>query len=103
MNRIFTDNKTDKVVLNENWYMTTDSFKGIQLVNHYPAVKKKKDGEKENYIKEDSTYHANVHQALTKFTEASQTVPTKTMEEVLEVCKNIESVLEEFKLNFKNW
>ena len=72
MNRIFTDNKTDKVVLNENFYMTTDGFRGIQLVNHYPATKKKKDKTEEKYIKEDSTYHANVHQALTKFIESSQ-------------------------------
>lgn len=103
MNKLFTDNKTDKVVLNENWYLITEGFRGIQLVNHYSATKKKKDGTEEKYIKEDSTYHANVGQALTRFTELSQTTPTKTVEEVLEVVKNIESILEEFKDKYKNW
>ena len=110
MNNLFK--KEDKVHLNDNWYLTTDGFKGVTLVNHFQTEREKvqtiggkkvKTGEKETITEESRTYHATVGQALDKFITTSLSKPSATLEEILETHKEISSVVEEFKQKYKNW
>lgn len=103
MNNLFKETKKERIDLESNWYMCPDGFKGICLVNYYPAERKRKTGEIENYIKEDTTYHPTVGQALRRFVELSQKPPSKTIEEILEKMDKILKIVEEFKENYKNW
>ena len=94
--------KNGTINLSDKWTLSTDSFNGIVLTFSETRERVKKDGTKETYIFQEPRYFAKVDQALERYIELSQTTPTKTIEEVLEVCKNINKTLEEFK-KYKNW
>jgi len=98
MNKIFKN--AEKVEIDSNHYLETDGFRGVVLVHHFPATRKNK--EEVQYTKEEKTYHATVAQALKKYTDLNQ-ITLPTVEEMLEVQKQILKTLKNFEDNFKNW
>ena len=100
MNKIFK--KAERVEIDNSFYLETDSFKGVVLVHHFPATRKNKKGEEVQYTKEEKTYHATVAQALKKYTDLNQII-LPTVEEMLEVQKEIFSTLRNFETLYKNW
>jgi len=91
-----------KVEIDSNFYLETDGFSGVCLVQHFPAKRKNKKGEETDYTKEERFYYPNVALALRKYTDLKQIV-LPTVEEMLEVQKQIAQVLENFEKKYKNW
>jgi hypothetical protein len=111
MNKLFKKAGKEVIILDENYALSHDGFKGVVLTFSEEREREKetkiegkkvKTGEVEKYIYTEPRYFAKVDQALERYIELSQTTPTKTIEEILEVCKNINKTLEEFK-KYKNW
>jgi len=103
MNEIFKQSKKTRIDLQEDFFITTDSFKGICLVNHFPATRKNKKTEKEEpYIQEVKYYYPTVGQALKKYVELSQN-SAKNLEEIIEKTDKILKVVDEFKEKYRNW
>ena len=102
MNEVFKKAGKEEIILDDNFKMHHDSFRGIILTFSEMREREKKDGTVEKYIYTEPRYFPKVDQALERFVELSQTQPTKTVEEILEVCKKINETLEEFK-KYKNW
>ena len=102
MNNIFKQSKKNVIHLQDGYTLSHDSFRGIVLTFSETREREKKDGTVEKYIYTEPRYFPKVDQALERFVELSQTQPTKTIEEILEVCKKINETLEEFK-KYKNW
>lgn len=100
MNKIFKN--TEKVEIDNSFYLETDGFRGVVLVHHFPATRKNKEGEEVQYTKEEKTYHATVAQALKKYTDLNQII-LPTVEEMLEVQKQVLGVLSNFETSYKNW
>ena len=100
MNTIFKTKS--KVEIDSNYYLVTDTFNGVCLVQHYPAKKEDKEGKEVNYTAEDKSYHNTVAQALNKYVELKQIILPE-ISEMLEVQKQVLSILEDFKTKYKNW
>ena len=110
-NNLFKQSKKEIVKLDEFYSLNNDGFSGVILLFQEPRKREKeikinnkkvKTGEIEDYIYEERFFYPNVYLSLKKYVELSQTQPTKTVEEILEVCKKINETLEEFK-KYKNW
>jgi hypothetical protein len=100
MNNIFK--QKGKVKIDDNFYLETDNFSGVCLVQHFPAKRKNKEGEETDYTKEERFYYPTVGLALKKYTDLKQIV-LPTVEEMLKVQEQILSVLEDFSTKYKNW
>ena len=101
MNNIFKKAKKEEIILDDNFKMSHDSFKGIILTFSEMREKEKKTGEKEQYLNEEPRYFATVGQALKMYVELSQN-SSKDLKEIVEKTDKILAVVEEFK-KFKNW
>lgn len=99
-NNIFK--KKVKVEIDSNYYLTTDSFSGVCLVQHYPAKKKNKEGLEVDHIVEDRWYFTMLSQALNKYVELKQIILPEVTK-MLEVQKQVLDVLKNFENNYKNW
>ena len=100
MNNIFKHK--DRVDLGENHYLETDSYKGVVLVQHFPAQRTNKKGETVEYTAEERFYYPTLAQALDKFVSLRQIVLPE-VSEMLEVQKETLDILKEFKELYKNW
>lgn len=100
MNTIFKSKA--KVEIDSNYYLTTDTFNGVCLVQHYPAKKKNKEGKEVDYTAEDRWYFPMVSQALNKYVELKQIILPE-ITEMLEVQKEVLSILDDFRTKYKNW
>lgn len=100
MNKIFKN--TGKVKIDETFHLETDGFSGVVLVQKIPSIRKNKEGEGVQYIKEDKWYFPTVALALKKYTDLNQ-ILLPTVEEMLEVQKQILNIFEDFRKNYKNW
>lgn len=100
MNTIFKQKA--KVELDDNFYLTTDSFEGVCLVKHFPATRKNKEGVETEYTAEEKWYFPKVCMALEQFVKEKQIILPK-VEEMLEVQKQVLAVLEDFRTKYKNW
>ena len=100
MNNIFKHK--DRVDLTEHYYLTSDSFRGIVLVQHFPAQRTNKKGETVEYTAEERFYYPTLAQALDKFVSLRQIVLPE-VSEMLEVQKETLVILKEFKELYKNW
>ena len=92
----------DRVDLSEHYYLTSDSFKGIVLVEHFPAKRTNKKGETVEYTAEERFYYPTLAQALDKFVFLRQIVLPE-VSEMLEIQKETLAILKEFKELYKNW
>lgn len=100
MNKIFKHK--DRIDLSEHYYLTSDSFRGIVLVEHFPAKRTNKNGETVEYTAEERFYYPTVAQALDKFVALKQIILPEVAE-MLKIQKETLSILKEFKNNYKNW
>lgn len=100
MNNIFKHGT--KIEIEKNFFLESDTFRGIVLVQHFPATKKNKEGVETQYIKEERFYFPTLAQALKKYTDLKQII-LPTVEEMLEVQKQTLTILEQFKTNYQNW
>ena len=100
MNNIFKHK--DRVDLSEHYYLTSDSFKGVVLVQHFPAKRTNKKGETVEYTAEERFYYPTLAQALDKFVSLRQIVLPE-VSEMLEIQKETLDILKQFKDKFKNW
>ena len=100
MNNIFKHK--DRVDLGENHYLETDSYKGVVLVQHFPAQRTNKKGETVEYTAEERFYYPTLAQALDKFVSLRQIVLPE-VSEMLEIQKETLGILKEFKELYKNW
>ena len=100
MNNIFKHK--DRVDLGENHYLETDSYKGVVLVQHFPAQRTNKKGETVEYTAEERFYYPTLAQALDKFISLRQIVLPE-VSEMLEIQKETLGILKEFKELYKNW
>ena len=64
--------------------------------------KRKKTGEKEQYLYEQTYYYPSVGLALKRYVELSQN-SAKSLEEIIEKTDKILAVVEDFKDKYKNW
>lgn len=108
MNNIFKQSKKEIIVLDNNYTLTPDPFKGIILTfsemreREKVDEKRKKTGEKEQYLYEQAYYYPSVGLALKKYVELSQN-SAKSLEEIIEKTDKILAVVEEFKEKYSNW
>lgn len=100
MNNIFKTKA--KVEIDSNYYLVTDSFNGVCLVQHYPAKRKNKEGKEVEYTAEDRWYVSTVGQALNKYVELKQIILPQ-ISEMLEVQKEVFAVLDDFRTKYQNW
>ena len=100
MNNIFKHK--DRVDLSEHYYLESDSFRGVVLVQHFLAKRTNKKGETVEYTAEERFYYPTLAQALDKFVSLRQIVLPE-VSEMLEIQKETLSILKEFKEKFKNW
>ena len=100
MNNIFKHK--DRVDLSENHYLESDSYKGVVLVQHFPAQRTNKKGETVEYTAEERFYYPTLAQALDKFVSLRQIVLPE-VSEMLEIQKETLAILKEFKEKFRNW
>lgn len=100
MNNIFKTKA--KVEIDSNYYLVTDSFNGVCLVQHYPAKKKNKEGREVDYTAEDKYYFNTVAQSLNKYMELKQII-LPSIVEMLEVQKEVFAVLDDFRTKHRNW
>jgi len=100
MNKIFKHK--DRIDLSEHYYLESDSFRGVVLVEHFPAKRTNKKGETVEYTAEEKLYYPTVAQALEKFVFLKQIILPE-VSEMLEVQKETLSILKEFKESYKNW
>ena len=100
MNNIFKHK--DRVDLTEHYYLTSDSFRGVVLVEHFPAKRTNKKGETVEYAAEERFYYPTLAQALDKFVSLRQIVLPE-VSEMLEIQKETLVILKEFKERWKNW
>ena len=99
-NKIFKHK--DRVDLGENHYLESDSYKGVVLVEHFPAKRTNKKGETVEYTAEERFYYPTLAQALDKFVFLRQIVLPE-VSEMLEIQKETLDILKEFKEKFRNW
>lgn len=95
MNEIFVKKGTNKIVLDANYYLEPDQFKGLVLVFHEPRVKekidpktRKKTGESENYIFEDRWYFPKLSQTLNKY----MTLTLNNSFDIMDLIRYVKSV-----------
>ena len=99
-NKIFKHK--DRVDLSEHYYLESDSYKGVVLVQHSPAKRTNKKGETVEYTAEERFYYPTLAQALDKFVALRQIVLPE-VSEMLEIQKETLGILKEFKELYKNW
>ena len=92
----------DRVDLSEHYYLTSDSFKGVVLVQHFPAQRTNKKGETVEYTAEERFYYPTLAQALDKFVALKQIILPE-VSEMLKIQQETLSILKEFKERWKNW
>ena len=92
----------DRVDLSENHYLESDSYKGVVLVQHFPAQRTNKKGETVKYTAEERFYYPTLAQALDKFVSLRQIVLPE-VSEMLEIQKETLDILKQFKELYKNW
>ena len=100
MNNIFKHK--DRIDLSEHYYLESDQFKGVVLVEHFPAKRTNKKGETVEYTAEVTFYYPTLAQALDKFVFLRQIVLPE-VSEMLEIQKETLVILKEFKERWKNW
>ena len=100
MNNIFKTK--NKVEIDSNFHLETDTFSGVCLVKSFPAKRKNKEGEETDYTATERFYYNTVAQALEKYVELKQIILPE-ISEMLEVQKQVLSILEDFKTKYKNW
>ena len=100
MNNIFKHK--DRVDLSEHYYLESDSFRGVVLVQHFLAKRTNKKGETVEYTAEERFYYPTLAQALDKFVFLRQIVLPE-VSEMLEIQKETLGILKEFKELYKNW
>ena len=92
----------DRVDLSEHYYLESDSYKGVVLVQHSTAKRTNKKGETVEYTAEERFYYPTLAQALDKFVSLRQIVLPE-VSEMLEIQKETLGILKEFKELYKNW
>lgn len=100
MNNIFKHGA--KVDIDENYFLESDSFSGVVLVQHFPATKKNKEDKEIKYTKFDRWYFPTVSLALNQYQKLRQII-LPSIEEMLEVQKETLGILERFESKYKNW
>ena len=99
-NKIFKHK--DRIDLSEHYYLESDSYKGVVLVEHFPAKRTNKKGETVEYTAEERFYYPTLAQALDKFVFLKQIILPE-VSEMLEIQKETLAILKEFKERWKNW
>jgi len=92
----------DKVEIDSNFHLETDTFSGVCLVKSFPATKTNKDNKQVEYTATEKFYFNTVAQALERYMELKQVI-LPSIVEMLEVQKEVAEVLKEFKEKYKNW
>jgi hypothetical protein len=91
MNKVFTD--SNRIVLDDRYYLEPDGFKGIVLVFHEQRERKKKDNSKEIYTFEDRWYYPKLSQVMSKYLTLTQS-DSKSIEELIEATVRTEKLIE---------
>ena len=92
----------DRVDLSENHYLESDSYKGVVLVQHFPAQRTNKKGETVEYTAEERFYYPTLAQALDKFVSLRQIILPE-VSEMLKIQQETLGILKQFKEKWKNW
>jgi len=102
MNEVFK--QTKKIVLDDNYYLEPDQFKGIVLVFNEQRQREKvikengkkvKTGAFENYTFEDRWYYPKLSMVLNKYLSLKQ-VDAKSIEELNKIVLRVEKTIEQF-------
>lgn len=109
MNKIFTNSK--KIVLDDNYYLTTDGYNGVTLVFHemrdkeiYEKIDNKfvKTGRFEKADFEDVWYFTRVAQALRKYFDLVQN-NLESLKDLLEKVSTVDARIEKLDKEFKQY
>jgi hypothetical protein len=111
MNKLFKKAGKEVIILDENYALSHDGFKGVVLTFSEEREREKetkiegkkvKTGDVEKYLFEEKYYYATVGQAIKRYVELSQN-SAKDLKEIVEKTDKILVVVEEFRTKFKNW
>ena len=91
MDKIFTERK--KIILDDNYHLEPDQFKGLVLVFREERERVKKSGDVETYIFEDRWYHPKLSQSLGKYLMLTQN-RSETIEDLLNRVTRVENLIE---------
>lgn len=99
MNRVFT--KSNKIILSENWYITSDGDSGIVLIFH-EIREGTRNGVLEEYEFTEPFYYTRIVQALSGYINKSQS-KCETLEQILEVTQKNFTLLEKLDKEFRQF
>ena len=93
MNEIFRT--TNEIILDENYSLKPDQFKGMILVFKEIRDKQKKDNTIESYQFEDRWYYPKLSMVLNKYLTLKQ-CESKTLEDLKEITLRVEQTIQQF-------
>jgi hypothetical protein len=91
MNKVFTD--SNRIVLDDRYYLEPDGFKGIVLVFHEERERTKKDGSSQTYTFKDRWYYPKLSQVMSKYLTLTQS-ESRSIEELIEATVRTEKLIE---------
>jgi hypothetical protein len=95
MNNIF-EKKGKKIVLDNNYYLMPDQYRGLILVFNETRLKEKKDGTTEPFLFEDKWYYPKLSQVLNKYL-MLVTNDANSILDLIERVKGIEETINKLK------
>lgn len=99
MNRVFT--KSNKIELDEKWYLVSDGDSGIILTFH-EVREGKRNGVLEKYEFIEPFYYTRIVQALSGYVTKSQ-AKCDSLEQILEITQRIFALLEKLDKEFRQF
>jgi len=98
MNQIFEKKKTNVIILDDNYFLSPDQFKGLVLTKEETKTRKKLNedrkptGETESYTDKKEWFYPKLSQTLNKYLEL-KTCEAKSVEELKEIVLRIETTI----------
>lgn len=101
MNKIFEEKKTNKIVLDEEYYLEPDGWKGLVLIREFPKIRKKINKEtkvetEETYIANEKYFYPKLSQVLDKYLELTVT-ESNSIQELKDIVLRVEQAIQNLK------
>lgn len=94
--------KKNRIDLSDEYYIESDGSNGICLVFHEFRERKTKEGEKEQFLYEDRTYHNRLVQSLKVYCDLTEN-KSKTLEELIAKVDYNKELLEKLDKEFRQY
>ena len=101
MNKIFEEKKINKIILDGEYYLEPDGWKGLVLIREFNKIRKKVDKAtkvetEETYLANEKHFYPKLSQVLDKYLELS-VVETNSIQELKEVVLRVEQTIQSLK------